>query len=71
MSRSQTQSRLSGGKTMINQSEKAGLDEEQTNELKEAFDLFDEDGSGTLGVRELHVLLQAIGRNMELKEIET
>ena len=55
---------------MINQSEKAGLDEEQTNELKEAFDLFDEDGSGTLGKRELHVLLQAIGRNMDLTEIE-
>ena len=49
---------------------KGGLDEERTNELKEAFDLFDENGDGTLGKRELHVLLQAIGRNMDSQEID-
>ena len=54
----------------VNVSDKGGLDDDKVIELREAFALFDEDSSGTLGKRELHVLLQAIGRNMDMQEIE-
>ena len=40
------------------------------NELREAFELFDRDGSNSIGVTELHVVMQAIGRQMELNEVE-
>ena len=63
-------SRLSRDKTVIAVSEKRALNEGEEQELKEAFDLFDEDASGTLGKRELHVVMQAIGRNMEMSEVE-
>ena len=46
------------------------MNDQQEEELKEAFDLFDGDGSGTMAAKELHVVMQAIGRNMELQEIE-
>lgn len=32
--------------------------------------MFDEDNSGSMGSRELHVVMQAIGRNMDLQEVE-
>lgn len=35
---------------------KAELTESQKQEIREAFDLFDVDGSGTINVRELKVL---------------
>ena len=34
---------------------------EQQQELKEAFDLFDTDGSGTIDQKELGVVMQALG----------
>ena len=34
---------------------KCELSEEQKNEIREAFDLFDSDGSGTIDVKELKV----------------
>ena len=37
------------------------LSEEQKQELKEAFDLFDGDGSGTIDAKELKVALRALG----------
>ena len=40
------------------------------NELREAFELFDRDGNNSIGVTELHVVMQAIGRQMELNEVE-
>lgn len=46
------------------------LDKEQKEELKEAFDLFDSNGDGKIAARELQVVLQAIGRNMDLREVE-
>lgn len=47
------------------------LDADQENELREAFDLFDRDGDQSIAAKELHVVMQAIGRNMELSEVQT
>ena len=46
------------------------LDADQESELREAFDLFDRDGDQSIAAKELHVVMQAIGRNMELSEVE-
>ena len=46
------------------------LNAEQESELREAFDLFDRDGDQMIAAKELHVVMQAIGRNMELEEVE-
>ncbi|XP_004674523.1 PREDICTED: centrin-1 [Condylura cristata] len=40
---------------------KPELTEEQKQEVREAFDLFDADGSGTIDVKELKVALRALG----------
>ena len=46
------------------------LNPEQEDELREAFDLFDRDGDQSIAAAELHVVMQAIGRNMDLAEVE-
>lgn len=38
-----------------------GLSEEQQHEIREAFELFDTDGSGTVEAREVKVVLRALG----------
>lgn len=38
--------------------------------MREAFDLFDRDGDQSIGAEELHVVLQAIGRQMNIEEVE-
>jgi len=47
--------RLGGG------GKKKELTEEQKNEIKEAFDLFDTDGSGSIDSKELKVAMRALG----------
>ena len=37
------------------------LTEEQKQEIKEAFDLFDTDGSGNIDVKELTIAMKALG----------
>jgi len=37
------------------------LNEEQKQEIREAFDLFDADGSGTIDIKELKVAMRALG----------
>ena len=37
------------------------LTEEQKQEIKEAFDLFDTDGSGTIDPKELRAAMQSLG----------
>ena len=37
------------------------LTERQKKDIKEAFDLFDVDGSGTIDIKELNVALRALG----------
>merc|ERR1711918_147868 len=46
-----------------------GLTEEQKAELKEAFDLFDTDGSGAVDASELHVAMKALGFEPKKEEI--
>ena len=46
------------------------LSENQKAEIKEAFDLFDTSGSGTIEAKELKVALQALGFEPSREEIE-
>merc|ERR1712097_2480 len=48
---------------------KHGLTQDQVEEIKEAFDLFDTDGSGSIDVNELKVAMKALG--MDAKSEET
>merc|ERR1712096_182618 len=45
------------------------LTEEQKSEIKEAFDLFDTDGSGTIDAKELKVAMRALGFEPKKEEI--
>eukprot|EP00669_Euglena_mutabilis_P010349 TRINITY_DN5101_c0_g1_i1.p1 TRINITY_DN5101_c0_g1~~TRINITY_DN5101_c0_g1_i1.p1 ORF type:complete len:162 (-),score=93.98 TRINITY_DN5101_c0_g1_i1:269-754(-) len=49
---------------------KAELTEEQRLEIKEAFDLFDTDGSGTIDAKELKVAMRALGFEPKKEEIK-
>jgi Ca2+-binding EF-hand superfamily protein len=40
---------------------KTGLDEEATEEVKEAFGLFDTEGKGSIDIRELKAAFRALG----------
>ena len=46
------------------------LSESQKAEIKEAFDLFDTSGSGTIEAKELRVALQALGYEPSKLEID-
>merc|ERR1712137_131632 len=48
----------------------AGLTEEQKQEIREAFDLFDTDGSGTIDAKELKVAMRALGFEPKKEEIK-
>ena len=45
------------------------LDEEQKEEIREAFTLFDTDGSGTIDARELKAAMRALGFQVKKSEI--
>ncbi|PAA85820.1 hypothetical protein BOX15_Mlig005972g2 [Macrostomum lignano] len=45
------------------------LTEEQVAEFKEAFALFDRDGSGSITVRELEVIMRSLGQNPSEQEL--
>ncbi|RXM31145.1 Centrin-1 [Acipenser ruthenus] len=49
---------------------KPELAEEQKQEIREAFDLFDTDGSGTIDVKELKVAMRALGFEPKKEEIK-
>uniref|UniRef100_A0A3Q2PQT3 Centrin 4 n=1 Tax=Fundulus heteroclitus TaxID=8078 RepID=A0A3Q2PQT3_FUNHE len=49
---------------------KTELTEEQRQEIKEAFDLFDTDGNGTIDVKELKVAMRALGFEPKKEEIK-
>ncbi|XP_008419359.1 caltractin [Poecilia reticulata] len=51
-------------------SSKADLTEEQKQEIKEAFDLFDTDGTGTIDIKELKVAMRALGFEPKKEEIK-
>ena len=45
------------------------LTEEQKQEIKEAFDLFDTDGSGSIDAKELKVAMRALGFEPRKEEV--
>ncbi|KAG8448355.1 hypothetical protein GDO86_015443 [Hymenochirus boettgeri] len=49
---------------------KTELTEEQKQEIREAFDLFDTDGTGTIDVKELKVAMRALGFEPKKEEIK-
>ncbi|NXN89883.1 CETN2 protein, partial [Bombycilla garrulus] len=51
-------------------SPKAELPEEQQREIREAFELFDTDGSGSIDVKELKVAMRALGFEPKKEEIK-
>ncbi|XP_038603959.1 centrin-2 [Tachyglossus aculeatus] len=49
---------------------KPELSEDQKQEIREAFDLFDSDGTGTIDVKELKVAMRALGFEPKKEEIK-
>ena len=46
------------------------LSQQQKSELREAFQLFDQDGDGTISTEELQIVLNSIGQGLTLEQIE-
>ncbi len=46
------------------------MTEEQKQEIKEAFDLFDTDGSGAIDAKELKVAMRALGFEPKKEEVK-
>ena len=46
------------------------LTEQEKEEFKEVFSMFDKDGDGTVSTKELGVVMRALGQNPTEKEIE-
>ena len=67
---SYSRSRGRGGGGNNNKSKKFELTEEQKQEIREAFDLFDTDGSGTIDAKELKVAMRALGFEPKKEEIK-
>ena len=59
-----------GGKPVAKKAAKFELTEEQKQEIREAFDLFDTDGSGTIDAKELKVAMRALGFEPKKEEIK-
>ena len=55
--------------TLARPKKRSDLTEEQRQEIKEAFDLFDTDGSGTIDAKELKVAMRALGFEPKKEEI--
>lgn len=55
--------------TLAKPKKRTELTEEQKQEIKEAFDLFDTDGSGTIDSKELKVAMRALGFEPKKEEI--
>merc|ERR1712031_40911 len=49
---------------------KSELDDKEKQEIKEAFDLFDTDGSGNIDIKELTIAMKALGCEPKPGEIE-
>merc|ERR1712060_203695 len=57
-------------KTLQRPKKRADITEEQKQETKEAFDLFDTDGSGNIDSKELKVAMRALGFEPKREEIK-
>jgi len=58
-----------GGRTANDIGARPGIPEWQMQELREAFDLFDTDGSGTIDTKELQVALRALGFDSKKEKV--
>ena len=56
--------------TLSRPKKRTELTEEQRQEIKEAFDLFDTDGSGTIDAKELKVAMRALGFEPKKEDIK-
>ena len=54
-------SKAGGAKRATKSYERPGLTEEEIEEIREAFNLFDTDGSGTIDPKELKAAMQSLG----------
>jgi len=61
-----------GGKQVTQQpkKQKNDLTEEQRQEIKEAFDLFDSEGNGVIDAKELKVAMRALGFEPKKEEVK-
>jgi len=62
-----TPGKKAGGRDAV--SARPGIPEWQMQELREAFDLFDTDGSGTIDTKELQVALRALGFDSKKEKV--
>merc|ERR1711988_1554583 len=53
-----------------NEQKKTALDDKEKQEIKEAFALFDTDGSGNIDIKELTIAMKALGCEPKAGEIE-
>jgi len=61
---------ISGAQKKKSNGPRPELSDEQKQEIREAFDLFDADGSGTIDVKELKVAMRALGFEPKKEEIK-
>ncbi|CAM9376516.1 unnamed protein product [Phaeothamnion confervicola] len=60
---------VTGGRGRPGARAKQGLDEEAMEEVKEAFNLFDTEGKGSIDIRELKAAFRALGFQVKKAEI--
>merc|ERR1719161_3253 len=58
-----------GGRAQQGGRQRQGLDDEQIEELREAFNLFDTEHSGTIDARELKAALRALGFEVKKEDV--
>jgi centrin-1 len=54
---------------MVQAGNSHGITADQLQEVREAFDLFDVDGSGSIDVRELKIAMRALGFDVKKREV--
>jgi len=67
----QTKNRTIGGNFQARKYERPGLKQDEIEEIKEAFDLFDTDQSGSIDIRELRAAMQSLGYESKNETIFT
>ena len=58
-----------GGPVAKKQRRGTAITDEQRQEIKEAFDLFDTDGSGTIDPKELKAAMESLGKSISFQDL--